>query len=173
MIVNQATDDLVELNPVESGGDIFNEIQQPSPDFVDTIIHIGDSGDSFFQEVVAVSTTLTPPQDVVNNFSYEKMDEEEEIEKMGNLAPLYVEVSHDFPLSVRIRLSPAQPPPLSCYLHILSLHLSFLSRPSHSLCVDISSTSRLLLLIIVDNKKPCRLNHQKMNMMKKHHRYKE
>ena len=144
MIVNQATDDVVELNPVESEGEIFNEIQQPSPDFVDTIIHIGDSGDSFFQEVVAVSTTLTPPQDVVNNFSYEKMDEEEEIEKMGNLAPLYVEVSHDFLLSVRIRLSPAQPPPLSCYLHILSLHLSFLSRPAHSLCVDISSTSRLL-----------------------------
>ena len=144
MIVNQTTDDVVELNPVESGGEIFNEIQQPSPDFVDTIIHIGDSGDSFFQEVVAVSTTLTPPLDVVNNFSYEKMDEEEEIEKMGNLAPLYVEVSHDFLLSVRIRLSPAQPPPLSCYLHILSLHLSFLSRPSHTLCVDISSTSRLL-----------------------------
>ena len=144
MIVNQATDDVVELNPVESGGGIINEIQQPSPDFVDTIIHIGDSGDSFFQEVVAVSTTSTPPQDVVNNFSYEKMDEEEEIEKMGNLAPLYVEVSHDFLLSVRIRLSPAQPPPLSCYLHILSLHLSFLSRPSHTLCVDISSTSRLL-----------------------------
>ena len=147
MIVNQATDDVVELNPVESGGEIFNEIQQPSPDFVDTIIHIGDSGDSFFQEVVADSTTLTPPQDVANNFSYEKKDEvgeEEEIEKMGNLAPLYVEVSHDFLLSVRIRLSPAQPPPLSCYLHILSLHLSFLSRPSHTLCVDISSTSRLL-----------------------------
>lgn len=147
MIVNQATDDVVELNPVESGGGIINEIQQPSPDFVDTIIHIGDSGDSFFQEVVAVSTTSTPPQDVVNNFSYEKMDEEgeeKEIEKMGNLAPLYVEVSHDFLLSVRIRLSPAQPPPLSCYLHILSLHLSFLSRPSHTLCVDISSTSRLL-----------------------------
>ena len=144
MIVNQATDDVVELNPVESGGGIINEIQQPSPDFVDTIIHIGDSGGSFFQEVAAVSTTLTPPQDVVNNFSYEKMDEEEVIEKMGNLAPLYVEVSHDFLLSVRIRLSPAQPPPLSCYLHILSLHLSFLSRPSHTLCVDISSTSRLL-----------------------------
>ena len=145
MIVNQASDDVVELNPVESGGEIVNEIQQPSPDFVDTIIHIGDSGDSFFQEVVAVSTTLTPPQDVVNNLSYEKMDEEgeEEIKKMGNLAPLYVEVSHDFLLSVRIRLSPAQPPPLSCYLHILSLHLSFLSRPSHSLCVDTSSTSRL------------------------------
>ena len=145
MIVNQATDDVVELNPVESGGGIINELQQPSPDFVDTIIHIGDSGDSFFQEVVAVSTTSTPPQDVVNNFSYEKMDEEgeeKEIEKMGNLAPLYVEVSHDFLLSVRIRLSPAQPPPLSCYLHILSLHLSFLSRPSHTLCVDISSTSR-------------------------------
>ena len=145
MIINQATDDVVELNSVESGGEIINEIQQPSPDFVDTIIHIGDSGDSFFQEVVAVSTTLTPPQDVVNNLSYEKMDEEEEeIKKMGNLAPLYVEVSHDFLLSVRIRLSPAQPPPLSCYLHILSLHLSFLSRPSHPLCVDISSTSRLL-----------------------------
>ena len=147
MIVNQATDDVVELNPVESGGGIINETQQPSPDFVDTIIHIGDSGDSFFQEVVAVSTTSTPPQDVVNNFSYEKMDEEgeeKEIEKMGNLAPLYVEVSHDFLLSVRIRLSPAQPPPLSCYLHILSLHLSFVSRPSHTLCVDISSTSRLL-----------------------------
>ena len=147
MIVNQATDDVVELNPVESGGGIINELQQPSPDFVDTIIHIGDSGGSFFQEVAAVSTTLTPPQDVVNNFSYEKMDEEgeeKEIEKMGNLAPLYVEVSHDFLLSVRIRLSPAQPPPLSCYLHILSLHLSFLSRPSHTLCVDISSTSRLL-----------------------------
>ena len=147
MIVNQATDDVVELNPVESGGGIINEIQQPSPDFVDTIIHIGDSGGSFFQEVAAVSTTLTPPQDVVNNFSYEKMDEEgeeKEIEKMGSLAPLYVEVSHDFLLSVRIRLSPAQPPPLSCYLHILSLHLSFLSRPSHTLCVDISSTSRLL-----------------------------
>ena len=143
MIVNQATDEVVELSPVESGGEIINEIQQPSPDFVDTIIHIGDSGDSFIQEVVAVSTTSTPPQDVVNNFSYEKMDEEEEIEKMGNLAPLYVEVSHDFLLSVCIRLSPAQPPPLSCYLHILSLHLSFLSRPSHSLCVDISSTSRL------------------------------
>ena len=145
MIVNQASDDVVELNPVESGGKIISEIQQPSPDFVDTIIHIGDSGDSFFQEVVAVSTTLTPPQDVVNNLSYEKMDEEgeEEIKKMGNLAPLYVEVSHDFLLSVRIRLSPAQPPPLSCYLHILSLHLSFLSRPSHSLCVDTSSTSRL------------------------------
>ena len=110
MIINQATDDVVELNSVESGGEIINEIQQPSSDFVDTIIHIGDSGDSFFQEVVAVSTTLTPPQDVVNNFSYEKMDEEEEeIEKMGNLAPLYVEVSHDFLLSVRIRLSPAQP----------------------------------------------------------------
>ena len=144
MIVNQATDDVVELNPVESGGGIINELQQPSPDFVDTIIHIGDSGGSFFQEVAAVTTTLTPPQDVVNNFSYEKMDEEEVIEKMGNLAPLYVEVSHDFLLSVRIRLSPAQPPPLSCYLHILSLHLSFLSRPSHTLCVDISSTSRLL-----------------------------
>ena len=108
MIVNQATDDVVELNPVESGGGIINELQQPSPDFVDTIIHIGDSGGSFFQEVAAVSTTLTPPQDVVNNFSYEKMDEEEEIEKMGNLAPLYVEVSHDFLLSVCIRLSPAQ-----------------------------------------------------------------
>ena len=147
MIVNQATDDVVELNPVESEGGIINELQQPSPDFVDTIIHIGDSGDSFFQEVVAVSTTSTPPQDVVNNFSYEKMyeeGEEKEIEKMGSLAPLYVEVSHDFLLSVRIRLSPAQPPPLSCYLHILSLHLSFLSRPSHTLCVDISSTSRLL-----------------------------
>ena len=147
MIVNQATDDVVELNPVESGGGIINELQQPSPDFVDTIIHIGDSGGSFFQEVAAVSTTLTPPQDVVNNFRYEKMyeeGEEKEIEKMGSLAPLYVEVSHDFLLSVRIRLSPAQPPPLSCYLHILSLHLSFLSRPSHTLCVDISSTSRLL-----------------------------
>ena len=147
MIVNQATDDVVELNPVESEGGIINELQQPSPDFVDTIIHIGDSGGSFFQEVAAVTTTLTPPQDVVNNFSYEKMyeeGEEKEIEKMGSLAPLYVEVSHDFLLSVRIRLSPAQPPPLSCYLHILSLHLSFLSRPSHTLCVDISSTSRLL-----------------------------
>ena len=147
MIVNQATDDVVELNPVESEGGIINELQQPSPDFVDTIIHIGDSGGSFFQEVAAVTTTLTPPQDVVNNFRYEKMyeeGEEKEIEKMGSLAPLYVEVSHDFLLSVRIRLSPAQPPPLSCYLHILSLHLSFLSRPSHTLCVDISSTSRLL-----------------------------
>ena len=147
MIVNQATDDVVELNPVESEGGIINELQQPSPDFVDTIIHIGDSGGSFFQEVAAVTTTLTPPQDVVNNFSYEKMyeeGEEKEIEKMGSLAPLYVEVSHDFLLSVRIRLSPAQPPPLSCYLHILSLHLSFLSRPSHTLCVNISSTSRLL-----------------------------
>ena len=138
-----------EVNSKTSSQIVDKMFEEKNPELGETVFHIGGVGDTVFQEIVAVST-LTPPRETVNNFLYEEQQEEEEEEEEemlnqgGGLAPIYVEVSHDFLLSVHIRLSPAQPPPLSCYLHILSLHLSFLSRPSNSLCVDISSTSRLL-----------------------------
>ena len=76
----------------ESNGKIVNNVGKLG----DTVIHIGGGGgDSVFQEIVAVSTT---PREEVNNFLYEEQQLEEE-EEGGVLAPLYVEVSHDFPLS--------------------------------------------------------------------------
>ena len=95
-----------------NNGQIVNEIfedknQQNYPELGDSVIHIGEGGgDSVFQEIVPVST-LTPPREAVNNFLYEEQQqhEDEMSGQDGSLAPLYVEVSHDFPLSVCIRLS--------------------------------------------------------------------
>ena len=102
-----------------NNGQIVNEIfedknQQNYPQLDDTVIHIGGGGgDTVFQEIVPVST-LTPTREAANNFLYEEQHEEQHEDEMsgqdGSLAPLYVEVSHDFPLSVCIRLS--QPPRL-------------------------------------------------------------
>ena len=102
-----------------NNGQIVNEIfedknQQNYPELGDSVIHIGEGGgDSVFQEIVPVST-LTPTREAANNFLYEEQHEEQHEDEMsgqdGSLAPLYVEVSHDFPLSVCIRLS--QPPRL-------------------------------------------------------------
>ena len=99
-----------------NNGQIVNEIfedknQQNYPELGDTVIHIGGGGDdTVFQEIVPVST-VTPPREAVNTFLYEEQQQQHEDEMSGQdggLAPLYVEVSHDFPLSVCIRLS--QPP---------------------------------------------------------------
>ena len=91
-----------------------------NPDLGETIIHIGGGGiDTVFQEIVPASS-VTPPKETVNNFLYEEqLKKEEEMSSQGGvLAPLYVEVSHDFPLSVHIRLSPP-----SLYLSILVSYL--------------------------------------------------
>ena len=104
-----------------NNGQIVNEIfeekyQQNYPELGDTVIHIGggDGGDTVFQEIIPVST-VTPPREAANNFLYEEQHEEQHEDETsgqdGGLAPLYVEVSHDFPLSVCIRLS--QPLPVS------------------------------------------------------------
>ena len=99
---------------MENNNQIVNNIfgsenqHNSNPDLGETIIHIGGGGiDTVFQEIVPASS-VTPPKETVNNFLYEEqLKMEEEMSRQGGvLAPLYVEVSHDFPLSVHIRLSP-------------------------------------------------------------------
>ena len=98
-----------EVNSKTSSQIVDKVFEEKNPELGETVFHIGGVGDTVFQEIVAVST-LTPPREAVNNFLYEEQEEEEEEEEMlnqgGGLAPIYVEVSHDFPLSVCIRLSP-------------------------------------------------------------------
>ena len=123
---NGGSDNRGEVSIEESNnGQIVNEIfedenQQNYPELDDTVIHIGDDGgDNVFQEIVPVST-VTPSREADNDFLYEEQQQYEEKHEQheedemsgqdGGLAPLYVEVSHDLPLSVCIRLS--QPPRL-------------------------------------------------------------
>ena len=97
-----------EVNSKTSSQIVDKVFKEKNPELGETVFHIGGVGDTVFQEIVAVST-LTPPRETVNNFLYEEQQEEEEEEMLnqgGGLAPIYVEVSHDFPLSVCIRLSP-------------------------------------------------------------------
>ena len=102
-----------EVNSKTSSQIVDKVFKEKNPELGETVFHIGGVGDTVFQEIVAVST-LTPPRETVNNFLYEEQQEEEEEEEKeeemlnqgGGLAPIYVEVSHDFPLSVCIRLSP-------------------------------------------------------------------
>ena len=96
-----------EVNSKTSSQIVDKVFEEKNPDLGETVFHIGGVGDTVFQEIVAVST-LTPPREAVNNFLYEEQQEEEEemLNQGGGLAPIYVEVSHDFPLSVCIRLSP-------------------------------------------------------------------
>ena len=97
-----------EVNSKTSSQIVDKVFEEKNPELGETVFHIGGVGDTVFQEIVAVST-LTPPREAVNNFLYEEQQEEEEEEMLnqgGGLAPIYVEVSHDFPLSVCIRLSP-------------------------------------------------------------------
>ena len=97
-----------EVNSKTSSQIVDKVFEEKNLELGETVFHIGGVGDTVFQEIVAVST-LTPPREAVNNFLYEEQQEEEEEEMLnqgGGLAPIYVEVSHDFPLSVCIRLSP-------------------------------------------------------------------
>ena len=96
-----------EVNSKTSSQIVDKVFKEKNPELGRTVFHIGGVGDTVFQEIVAVST-LTPPREAVNNFLYEEQQEEEEemLNQGGGLAPIYVEVSHDFPLSVCIRLSP-------------------------------------------------------------------
>ena len=96
-----------EVNSKTSSQIVDKVFEEKNPELGETVFHIGGVGDTVFQEIVAVST-LTPPREAVNNFLYEEQQEEEEemLNQGGGLAPIYVEVSHDFPLSVCIRLSP-------------------------------------------------------------------
>ena len=96
-----------EVNSKTSSQIVDKVFKEKNPELGETVFHIGGVGDTVFQEIVAVST-LTPPREAVNNFLYEEQQEEEEemLNQGGGLAPIYVEVSHDFPLSVCIRLSP-------------------------------------------------------------------
>ena len=97
-----------EVNSKTSSQIVDKVFKEKNPELGETVFHIGGVGDTVFQEILAVST-LTPPREAVNNFLYEEQQEEEEEEMLnqgGGLAPIYVEVSHDFPLSVCIRLSP-------------------------------------------------------------------
>ena len=125
-----------EVNNMENNNQIVNNVfgsenqHNSNPDLGETIIHIGGGGiDTVFQEIVPASS-VTPPKETVNNFLYEEqLKKEEEMSSQGGvLAPLYVEVSHDFPLSVHIRLSP--PVSLSEHSRLLSFHLSLFPRPS-------------------------------------------
>ena len=96
-----------EVNSKTSSQIVDKVFEEKNPELGETVFHIGGVGDTVFQEIVVVST-LTPPREAVNNFLYEEEEEEEEemLNQGGGLAPIYVEVSHDFPLSVCIRLSP-------------------------------------------------------------------
>ena len=110
----------------ESNGKIVNNVKKLD----DTVIHIGGGGgDTVYQEIVAVSTT--PPREEVNNFLYEEQQMEQlEEEESGVLAPLYVEVSHDFPLS---ESASGYPPSLSSYLSILVVCYLFIYQSSQAL----------------------------------------
>ena len=99
---NGGLDNGGEVNKGSNGQIVNNVFEGENPELSDTVIHIGGSGgESVFQEIFAVST-VPPPREDVNDLLYEEqqLEEEEELGGQGGvLAPLYLEVSHDFPLS--------------------------------------------------------------------------
>ena len=169
---NGGLDNGGEVNKGSNSQIVNNVFEGENLELSDTVIHIG-GGDSVFQEIVAVST-VTPPREDVNDLLYEEqqLEEEEELGGQGGvLAPLYLEVSHDFPLS---ESASGYPPPVSIFLSehsrwLLSFHLSLFPGSPSTLFTERHIAQIIILSIIVSHQPPNLLPHHHHHRHNPHH----